>query len=223
MQPVKILLIPAHRLLAGNFALLSKNFTNKLDITTIVTNFIAGFDPNLTLTTRPDLIILSIGLPGLDGLAIIKSIRTVNLITPILVTCSCYAKAEFDVLIDYDIQGVTTTNDSPEELAAAIFEVVNKEPSIFEKQYQHTRQIMVHLTLADEQKLSVREINILQLIAEGLNDKEIAEKLDISQSGVRNGLQSIFNKLGPRDRTAAVLYAMSRGIISQPPYPKDLD
>jgi DNA-binding NarL/FixJ family response regulator len=223
MPTVKIVIISAHRQLAGNFALLSKGLRNELDITTIVTNFIAGFDPNLTLKAKPDLIMLSVGLPGLDGLAIVRSIRSVNCKTPILVCCSCYAKAEFDALINYDIQGITTTNDSPEELAAAIYDVVNQEPGIFERQYRHARQTMPQLTQADEQKLSKREISILQLIAEGLRDEEIANELNVSHSCVRNSLQNIFNKLGPRDRTAAVLHAISKGILYQPPYPKRRD
>ncbi len=223
MTTIKMLVISAHRQLAGNFALLSKGFSNELDIATIVSNFVAGFDPNLTLMAKPDLIMLSVGLPGLDGLAIIKLIRSVNSKTPILVCCSCFAKAEFDALINYDIQGITTTNDSPEELATAIYDVVNQEPGIFERQYRHARQTMPQLTQADEQKLSKREISILQLIAEGLKDEEIATELNVSHSCVRNSLQNIFNKLGPHDRTAVVLHAISKGIIYQPPYPKRLD
>lgn len=223
MHSVKILIVSAHRQLAGSFALLSKSFSNELDITAIVTNFIAGFDPNLTLNAKPDLIMLPVGLPGLDGLAIIKTIRSVNSKTPILVCCSCYAKAEFEALLNFDIQGITTTNDSPEELAAAIYDVVNQEPAIFERQYRHARQTMPQLAQADEPKLSKREISILQLIAEGLSDEEIANELNVSHSCVRNSLQNIFNKLGPRDRTATVLHAISKGIIYQPPYPKRFD
>jgi DNA-binding NarL/FixJ family response regulator len=161
MASIKILAIAAHRQLISNFALLTQRSGHGLDITTVVTNFTVGFDPFITLTAKPDLIMLSVGLPGLDGLMLIKSIRTVNCSTPILVCCSCYAKAEFETLFNYDIQGIVTTNDTPEELAAAIQETVNREPGIFERQYRHAGHTMLSLIPASEKKLSEREITVL--------------------------------------------------------------
>lgn len=217
----KLLVISAHRLLSSNFSSTIKNISSTLEITTIITNFIAGFDLNIISTINPDLILLPVGLPGLDGLEIIKSIRSVNSVIPIVICCSCYAEAEYKNIVKYNIQGIITTNDSPEELLTVIYEVINEEPNVFKKQYKHVGQSMQKLLSLTEEKLSERDIIVLQLVANGLNDSEISKELNLSRSSIKNILQHIFNKLGNHDRTVAVLIGISKGLITQSPYPND--
>jgi DNA-binding NarL/FixJ family response regulator len=64
-----------------------------------------------------------------------------------------------------------------------------------------------------EEKLSSRELEVLQLVAEGASNKEIASSLHISQATVKSHLIHIFGKLGVSDRTAAVTVALQRGIM----------
>jgi DNA-binding NarL/FixJ family response regulator len=68
-----------------------------------------------------------------------------------------------------------------------------------------------------EERLSEREIEILQLVARGLNNKAIARELLISESTVKAHMLHIFGKLGVTDRTAAVTTALRRGIIRLDP------
>jgi DNA-binding NarL/FixJ family response regulator len=65
-----------------------------------------------------------------------------------------------------------------------------------------------------EEKLSSREVEVLQLVAEGASNREIANSLYISQATVKSHLIHIFDKLGVSDRTAAVTVALRRGILS---------
>jgi ATP/maltotriose-dependent transcriptional regulator MalT len=65
-----------------------------------------------------------------------------------------------------------------------------------------------------EEKLSSRELEVLQLVAEGHSNKEIGDRLHISQATVKSHLIHIFDKLGVSDRTAAVTSALRRGILS---------
>jgi DNA-binding NarL/FixJ family response regulator len=60
---------------------------------------------------------------------------------------------------------------------------------------------------------SIREAEILQLVAMGMNNREIADKLFISKNTVRNHVISLLNKLGTRDRTAAAAVAIKRGLV----------
>ncbi len=64
-----------------------------------------------------------------------------------------------------------------------------------------------------EEKLSSRELEVLQLVAEGDSNSEIASRLHISQATVKSHLVHIFGKLGVTDRTAAVTVALQRGIM----------
>lgn len=68
-------------------------------------------------------------------------------------------------------------------------------------------------TRGNEQVISAREEEVLQLVADGLGTGEIAAKLFISQKTVKNHLASIYEKLDARDRTQAVLMAVKMGIV----------
>ena len=64
-----------------------------------------------------------------------------------------------------------------------------------------------------EEQLSSREVEVLQLVAEGESNSEIAHQLHISQATVKSHLVNIFGKLGVSDRTAAVTAALRKGIL----------
>jgi ATP/maltotriose-dependent transcriptional regulator MalT len=64
-----------------------------------------------------------------------------------------------------------------------------------------------------EERLSSRELEVLQLVAEGASNRDIASRLHISQATVKSHLIHIFGKLGVSDRTAAVTVALQRGIM----------
>jgi DNA-binding NarL/FixJ family response regulator len=66
---------------------------------------------------------------------------------------------------------------------------------------------------SSQENLSVRELEVLALVAKGLSNKEIARKLKISEATVKTHLLHTFEKLGVDDRTAAVTVALERGIL----------
>jgi DNA-binding NarL/FixJ family response regulator len=61
--------------------------------------------------------------------------------------------------------------------------------------------------------LTIREIEVIKLIAEGLTNKEIAQKLFISEKTVKNHITNILRKLGLRDRTQAALWAIKKKVV----------
>ena len=65
--------------------------------------------------------------------------------------------------------------------------------------------------------LTQRELEVLQLAADGLSNKEIAEKLVISEKTIKNHIANIFSKLQVNDRTHAILYALRKGLVSMSP------
>ncbi|MEX2315016.1 MAG: LuxR C-terminal-related transcriptional regulator, partial [Thermomicrobiales bacterium] len=66
------------------------------------------------------------------------------------------------------------------------------------------------------QQLSSREQQFLELLVKGHNNRQIAQELDLAESTVKNNLSALFQKIGVRDRTQAVLYAISNGIVAAP-------
>ena len=71
------------------------------------------------------------------------------------------------------------------------------------------------LELAYE-KLTQRELEVLQRAADGLSNKEIAARLVISEKTVKNHIANIFSKLRVNDRTQAILYALRKGLVTMP-------
>ena len=66
------------------------------------------------------------------------------------------------------------------------------------------------------QQLTQREQQFLELLVRGRNNRQIATEMDLAESTVKNNLSALFQKIGVRDRTQAVLYAISNGLVPPP-------
>ena len=64
--------------------------------------------------------------------------------------------------------------------------------------------------------LTQRDLTLLRLLAAGYNNRQIANELNLAESTVKNSLSALFQKVGVRDRTQAVLYAFAEGLVSRP-------
>ncbi len=113
--------------------------------------------------------------------------------------------------MNYGAKGYLLKDSPPEDLAIAI-RVVNKNNTymgsgLLEKMLQHTTQpAVVNVAIAQQlAELSPREKEVLNLIATGANNREIAQELYISEKTVKNHVTSILSKLNLRDRTQAAL------------------
>ena len=71
------------------------------------------------------------------------------------------------------------------------------------------------------EQLTNRELEVLRLAADGLNNKEIADRLVISEKTVKNHIANIFSKLNVNDRTQAILYALRQGLVTVGPADSD--
>jgi PAS domain S-box-containing protein len=114
------------------------------------------------------------------------------------------------------LQDITERKRTEEELAAAI-ETVMKDTSWFsqtviEKLARLRHPTRTNRAAAELSALTGRERQALELVCEGLADKEIAYRLGLSNSTVRNCVSSLYSKIGVRRRSAAVVWARQRGI-----------
>ena len=165
---------------------------------------------------RPDVILMDLVMPRMGGLAAIAAIKKENLKARILVLTSFAEDDKVFPAIKTGALGYLLKDSSPPQLLQAIREVYRGEPSLHPTV---ARKLMRELGQPPdlpltEEPLTAREEEVLQLVAQGLSNQEISEKLLISERTVRNHVSNILDKLHLANRTQAALYALREGLAS---------
>lgn len=160
----------------------------------------------------PDVVLLDIGLPVLNGIEATRRIRA-EPNPPAVLILSAYDDLDYvSAALHAGAGGYMLKTARSREVIAAVIAVAQGE-------------IVLHRAVArqalrgpgippDGQLLTVREHEVLRLAARGQRTKDIARELSVSARTIESHLTSIFNKIGVSSRTEAILYAASRGWIA---------
>ncbi len=165
----------------------------------------------------PDVILMDIKMPVMSGIDATKIVLQENPhIGVILVTMFDDPESVFAGM-RAGARGYVLKEADPEELWRAV-EAANRGevilcPIIAKKVVEHFGRDPKQMGLPYEQ-LTQRELQILQLAAEGMSNKEIAARLVISEKTVKNHIANIFSKLQVNDRTQAILYGLRKGLVT---------
>lgn len=167
---------------------------------------------------KPDLVLMDIHMPGSSGIQATQQIREVlPAIKVVILTVSEEDKDLFEA-IKYGAHGYLLKNVRPEALFETIRSVFRGEAAIsgataakilneFARQARKPREENY------EEKLSVREQEVLQLLTEGRTNKEIGNRLAIAENTVKNHLKNILGKLHLENRVQAATFALEKGIV----------
>ena len=165
---------------------------------------------------RPDVILMDIVMPRQSGLEAIAQIVEDNAQARILVITSFAEDDKVFPAIKAGALGYLLKDTSPEQLLQAIYAVHRGESSL-----HPTIALKVIRELNNppplpptEDPLTEREVEVLRLVAQGMTNQEIAERLVISERTVGNHVGSILAKLHLANRTQATLYALREGLAS---------
>jgi DNA-binding NarL/FixJ family response regulator len=159
------------------------------------------------LKAKPDVVLMDLRMPEMEGVDAIAALRRIDQDIRVLVLTN-YEEDEYILrAIQAGAIGYLLKNTPQEEIIQAV-EMVNENKRYVSPDI--AKRLME--TLAREE-LTHRELEVLKLVADGLTNKEIAERLFISAKTARNHVASCLLKLGADDRTEAVATAVRRGLI----------
>ncbi len=174
---------------------------------------------------EPDILLLDLKMPGLDGLATLQRLQAARNKTRVIVLTASDDKNEFVQAMKLGTSGIVLKQTATELLIKSIRKVhageiwldshttaavirqfvANDEPPVPQQMPQAPRD-------RERSPLSQREREIVALVAQGFKNKEMAEKMFISEQTVKNHLHNIFDKLGVSDRLELALYAIHNNL-----------
>jgi DNA-binding NarL/FixJ family response regulator len=179
----------------------------------------------LAESTTPDVMLVDVSMPGIDGLQLTREIKKRLPSTAVVLLTAAEQEEELFYAIRYGAAAYMLKDVTAEELIDVIRRASSGtyliNDSVLAKPVLASRVLSSFRELAtvDQQvkplyvPLSAREVEVLEYAAKGNSNKEIARALNISDQTVKNHLTSIMRKLAVNDRTQAVVYALQQGWI----------
>lgn len=161
----------------------------------------------------PDILLLDINMPQMNGIQVLEIIRKEKMKVKVLIL-TIHNEIEYLMkAVEIGIDGYVLKDSDISVLKKAIYVIYNGDSYIEPSLLPYFNKKLEKKKVVHTDSLSKREIQVLELIAEGNFNKEIAEKLFISEKTVKNHVSSIFKKINVSDRTQAAIYAIKNGIV----------
>ena len=216
MTPVRVLLVDDDDLMrAGLTAVLSSDET--IDVVGEAPNGRAAVEQAIEL--RPDVVLMDVRMPGLDGIAATRELLAVSPDAKVVVLTTFEQDDYIFGALSAGASGFLLKRTRPEELIAAIHTVAAGDsllsPSVTRTVIQRVAGQPAPDAGAEARldELTARERDVLELIARGLSNGEIASTLVIEESTVKTHVRHILRKLRLRDRVQAVIFGYESGLI----------
>ncbi len=168
---------------------------------------------------KPDVVLMDINMPGTSGLQAIKELKQDGNIFKVIVLTIHEDREYLFKTLQMGAEGYVLKDAEPAVLVEAIRNVNGGQsyiqPNMTRELVREFNRVTMHeKEKADENALTSREIEVLELIADGMINKEIAKQLYISEKTVKNHVSNIFKKLNVSDRTQAAIYAFKHNLKS---------
>lgn len=219
-MPIRILIADDHPLLRQGI----RNFLSLEPEFEIVGEAADGEETvSQSLLLQPDVLLLDINMPKANGIEVAKRLRELAPKIRILALTIHDDENYMMEMIQSGAAGYLLKDVEPSMMLLAIRRVHAGEsfvePSLTNKLFrgitsrEDANKVSQPVGQKDGEKLSAREVEVVQLIGRGMSNAEIARELFLSEKTVKNHLTNIFRKIGVTDRTQAVLYAIKHKIV----------
>jgi DNA-binding NarL/FixJ family response regulator len=169
----------------------------------------------LTRKTAPDVVLMDLRMPELDGVAATRSIRSAQPQTQVLVLTTYADDDSLFPALQAGAHGYLTKDATAEEIEQAIRALAAGRTHLDPKVQERLVAALVETRRPGAEvpdELTAREVDVLKLVAAGLSNAEIAAALVVTGATVKTHINHIFQKTGARDRAQAVRYAYEHGL-----------
>jgi DNA-binding NarL/FixJ family response regulator len=215
MKSIRVLIVDDHEIVREGLQTL---LAEEPDFEVVGTTGDGAAAVDLAEMTKPDVIVMDLVMPGVDGIEATQRIVRNNPDARVLVLTTFADDKRVREAIQAGATGYLLKDILKADLLRALRDAAIGRPSLHPEVQQHLmrevagkpsasqRQASPHLSLTE------REIGILRLIAEGRSNKEIAATLYLTEGTIKGYVSTIFDKLDVQDRTQAALYAVKHGL-----------
>jgi DNA-binding NarL/FixJ family response regulator len=164
---------------------------------------------------RPDVLILDLRMPVADGLNVLRVLSSEQIPCRTVLLTAAITDAELKEAVQLGAVGIVMKDSSPDVLADCVRRVHRGEHWIDRDALTRAFRSVVGADVSQPgrgESLTGRELEIVRMVAEGLRNKAIAERLSISEGTVKVHLHNIYDKVGVDGRLELMLYAQQRGL-----------
>lgn len=158
---------------------------------------------------RPDVVLMDLQMPDVDGVTATRTMMSEKLGVDVLVLTSYSDSERIVAALDAGAVGYLLKDADPEDVLEGIRAVGRGESPIHPRA---ARQLLGARAGSAQMQLTSRESEVLRLVKDGLANKQIARRLEISERTVKAHLTSAFSRIGVSDRTQAALWAQRNGL-----------
>ena len=218
VEPVRVLVVDDQELFRRGLIMLLSGDTD-IEVVGEASDGITATE--LAVTTAPDVILLDVRMPRRTGVEACRGIKEAVPSAKIIMLTVSDEEADLYESVKNGASGYLLKDSSIEEVAQAI-RVVNEgqsliSPSMAVKLIDEFKQMSKpEREQGPALRLTDRELEVLRLVAKGLNNREVAKELFISENTVKNHVRNILEKLQLHSRMEAVMYAMREKLLDLP-------
>lgn len=169
----------------------------------------------LARTLKPDVVLMDIKMPNLDGIEATKQILAESPQVKVLMLSTFDSDNNVIQALKAGASGYVLKDSQPSSIVTSILAVVAGERVMASTVANRVLEMLTGVSTPKEfyDGLTAREVEILKMLAAGMANKQIAFRLKISEKTVRNHVSNMYEKLGINDRAQAVLYAVRKGLV----------
>lgn len=209
MPPIRVVLADDHALvLEGLRSLIEAE--NDIEVVAIATNGLEVIEAARAL--KPDVIVLDVRMSVMDGLTCLEQIRAEGMRSKVLVFSAFNDGDSIQSAMEKEADGFALKTEPPQQTIDSIRQVYRGHLVFPQaaRRWLRTQRQRPEISLDD---LSERETEVLGLVAQGLTNMQIAQRINVSENTVKFHLQNIYQKLNVNNRTEAtgIYYKLSQG------------